>query len=656
MFKFFRNIFSLLRYLFIIVTFPAYFFYLFNLKCIVASFNMYVRAVFSDYIIKRKDRYYAGLSFVLLAFYLLIYLKFFDFIFRYIDFGAYQVYADYIYSIYFYIRYWVVKVSFFTIPFVILDEFLFKKLLNIGQGKAPGKVARYRLREKAIKEDKIFAGTSRDNKSKPLFITDEMRSLHVECVGTTGTGKSASFIFPWAYQDIKRGRGVIIIDAKGDVRFFEKLYTFHKRFNDNKQKIKFVNLGDPSFSNTYNPLFRGNAIELKDRIMGAFIWSEEFYKTRAESTLLTLLQAVENVGKTITFHDLYILLTEEMAVEELRNMVDDDFIKKQLQTKIIDDFKNIKKECAGLINNIDLLAHGGISDIVNTYNPDIDLLEVYKNNEIVYFTLPSNLIGETARAFGKMLLMDLKSTGGYVERKEAERRFFPVFIDEFAEFATEEFVGWLNKARSSGFAIHLAHQSLGDLEQVDEAFVKQVIDNTNMKIIFRVNDSETAENFAKQLGTFTTFKETERVDKSLLTQSEGFYGSIREVEEFLISPNVIKRELKRGQAIIFGKHPEMFYNIINTDYIDDPSDYEKIVLEKKDIFVNSNGLYIDRVIFGDKSINESSYIPAVSEDVNMVVNDNVDTNVNENFNEEVIDIAKVDDDSDTEEVINLLDM
>jgi hypothetical protein len=40
----------------------------------------------------------------------------------------------------------------------------------------------------------------------------------------------------------------------------------------------------------------------------------------------------------------------------------------------------------------------------------------------------------------------------------------------------------------------------------------------------------------------------------------------------------------------------------------------------------------------------------------MVVNDNVDTNVNENFNEEVIDIAKVDDDSDTEEVINLLDM
>lgn len=150
---------------------------------------MYVRAVFSDYIIKRKDRYYAGLSFVLLAFYLLIYLKFFNFIFRYIDFGAYQVYADYIYSIYFYIRYWVVKVSFFTIPFVILDEFLFKNLLNIGQGKALGKVARYRLREKAIKEDKIFAGTSRDNKSKPLFITDEMRSLHIECVGTTGTGK-----------------------------------------------------------------------------------------------------------------------------------------------------------------------------------------------------------------------------------------------------------------------------------------------------------------------------------------------------------------------------------------------------------------------------------------------------------------------------------
>lgn len=594
-----KKIFRFLRYLIIAFTLPAYFFYLFNLRCIVSSFNMYVRAVIGDYLIKRKDRYYAGLSIVLIAFYLLVYLNLFSFLFTYFEFGSYQVYADWVYRLYLYIKIWVIRVSYIAIPFVILDEIMLKKILSNEGDSAPGKLIKYRYREKAIKNGDVFAGTSRDNKVKPLYISDEMRSLHVECVGTTGTGKSASFIFPWAYQDIKRGKGVIIIDAKGDVDFFEKLYNYHNKFNkDNDQEIKFVNLGDTSFSHSYNPLFRGNAIELKDRIMGAFKWSEEFYRTRSESTLLTLLQGIDNVDKKITFHDLYLLLTEEKAVEELRNMVEDDFIKKQLQSKILDDFKSVKKECSGLINNIDLMAHGGINEIVNTYNPDVDLLEVYKNNEIVYFTLPTNLIGDTARAFGKMLLMDLKSTAGYIERKEAKKHFYPVFIDEFAEFATEEFVGWLNKARSSGFSIHLAHQSLGDLEQINKAFVKQVIDNTNIKILFRVNDSETAESFVKQLGTFSTFKETERVEKSLLTQSEGFMGSVREVEEFIISPNEIKRELKRGQALIFGKHPEMFYTLINTDFIDDLNDNLEVELseiEKDNLY---EGLNIGNVFFG----------------------------------------------------------
>src|SRR5690554_6906821 len=115
--NFIRKSFRFLRYLIITVTFPAYLFYLFNLRCIVSSFNMYVRAVFGEYVIKRKDRYYAGLSFVLLAFYLLLYLNFFEFIFRYINFGNFQGYADFVYRIYFYVRYWVTRVSYFTIPF-----------------------------------------------------------------------------------------------------------------------------------------------------------------------------------------------------------------------------------------------------------------------------------------------------------------------------------------------------------------------------------------------------------------------------------------------------------------------------------------------------------------------------------------------------------
>jgi len=124
------------------------------------------------------------------------------------------------------------------------------------------------------------------------------------------------------------------------------------------------------------------------------------------------------------------------------------------------------------------------------------------------------------------------------------------------------------------------YQSEGDLETIDPAFVKQIIDNTNLKVAGRVNHPETAENFAKQVGTRKAVKETARVNKDLLRQMEGEMGSEREVEEFIVSPNEI-RDLKIGQFVVLGKHPDNFKKIINVDYIPDP-DFEDLELVKEE--------------------------------------------------------------------------
>lgn len=575
MFYAFKKYFKRIRYLIKIITFPLYILCFLQIKSIVGLFNI-LRANFTDYMVTRKDRYYAGLSFIFIAIYIFFYFGLFEFFYQYGVFGELDIYIEEIINYYNQYKMIVIETILIILTFTIFDEAVFKQIDQV-KDTGPGKMKKNRLRKKAIKSNKIFAGTKfTDTKrlleSEKVYITDEMRSLNVDVIGTTGTGKSQSFIFPWAFQDIKRGKGCMIIDAKGDREFYEKLYAYHKKHNtENNQHIKFVNLGNVEFSNTYNPLFRGSAIELKDRIMGAFEWGDgeaRYYKSSSENVLMILLQAVESLGKTITFHDLYVLLTNKEALEELRIKLTNQFCIEQL-TSLIKDFDEMEKKCSGLINNINLIAHGGVGKIVNTYEPEIDLLNIYKENQIVYFTLPTNLIGETARAFGRMLLMDIKSLTGYIERGEAQKRFYPVFIDEFAEFATKEFVGWLNKTRSSGIAIHLAHQSLGDLEQVDEAFVKQVIDNTNMKMFFRVNDPDTAEKLANYLGTQTTEKETIRVNKSLLSDFEGEMGSIREVEEYQVNPNIFKSGLKRGQAVFNAKHPSNQLYLINTDYLED---------------------------------------------------------------------------------------
>jgi hypothetical protein len=569
---------GLLKYLIISLTLPSYFFYLWHFKSIVAIWNMYIRGLFDkSFVTSRQDMFWARMACGLIIFYAFVTLQpvkealKVPFIYKLVYNLIYQHYTLYsIIAFMFNITViWVKKTTLIAIIYILFDQYVLNHLNSLGLAtKDVKKSARESYREKAIERKQIFVGVDL-KKGKPLYLTDEHRKLHVEIVGTTGTGKSESAILPWSYQDIRAGKGVIIIEAKGSVDFCEKLYTLYK--NDGcKQRFYFCNLSDPENSNTYNPIIRGSSYELKDRIIGAFDWSEQYYKTRSESTLLSILRAVESAGKKITFQDLYLIFTEPRICNDLYRQVKDEFIKWTLGSRVLGDWDHVQKDCQGLIAKLNLMAQGGVASIMNTYAPDIDLLDVYRNNEIVYFCLPTNLMGETAKAFGRMLLMDLRSTAGYIELGQAERHFFPAFIDEFAEFASPEFVTWLNKSRSTGIAIHIAHQSYGDLKQVNPSFVQQVTDNTNVKMVFRVNDSDTAEAFSKQLGTKTVWKETSQIDRSLLFKRQGDKGSLREVEEFAVHPNIIKGKLPMGHALIFGKHPKSFDKLVQTDYIPDP--------------------------------------------------------------------------------------
>ena len=622
---------KLIRYIIKTFTLPAYALVVLNYNIIISMFNLTIRSYitsmwndkFEEYKKKRKDKYFAYFGFIFIFISFVLFSGLFDRMFYFLNeyiFNYRNVFDDMFYYLYIYNDYIEIgrNLFIFHLFFVPIEKFLFQKYYADIDLKPPLLVKKF-LRWFARKQGKIYIGTVSNKVKKEfktnnpfkkhIFLSDEQRSLHTDVAGTTGTGKSASMIFPWFFQDIKRNRGGIIIDAKGDLDFFDKINSYQKKHTDNDNTVKLINLADKSFSNSYNPILRGNATEIKDRIMGAFRWENEYYKAQAEKTLIILLKATEHLNKKLTFHDLYVLLTDKQAVKGLLSKVTSDLIADQIDNEILNDFQRMKEETTGLRNNIYMLAYGdgdkeGLDEVINTYNPDIDFLESYKNNEIVYITLPTNLIGQTARAFGKMLLMDLKSTGGYIEQNQIERKFYPVFIDEFAEFATEEFVGWLNKARSSGFRIHIAHQSLGDLEQVNDSFVKQVVDNTNIKMVFRMNDSNSVENYVSQLGTFKTVKETERVSKNLVTQEEDNVGSLRETDEFIVSPNTIKN-LKQGQAMIFGRHPDTFQTIVNTDYLPDIEPVKAELVKAENKF---DGLNIDKIKEEfDKDISKGNY-------------------------------------------------
>jgi len=62
-------------------------------------------------------------------------------------------------------------------------------------------------------QSQVFLGV--DDKGSPIFLTDRARSMHLHVLGQTGSGKTKSVIEPLLFQDLRRRRGVCVIDGKG---------------------------------------------------------------------------------------------------------------------------------------------------------------------------------------------------------------------------------------------------------------------------------------------------------------------------------------------------------------------------------------------------------------------------------------------------------
>lgn len=338
-----------------------------------------------------------------------------------------------------------------------------------------------RAREKTG-DSKVYLGTSYWH-GKPCYLSDEMRLMHTHVVGSTGVGKTESVLLTLLGQDIKRGKGAVIIDAKGDLELLAKIRG-HVESAGRTQDFFFFSLSNPEISSTYNPLLRGNASQIKDKLIGASEWGDEFYKKKAEEAALTLLRPMIEIGRKPKFRDLYYLLTDINNLKTFKNEVGEGLMYHDLDV-MEHRFGDHSKFLSGLIADLALIAKSEFSALVDVDQAEIDLLKVYEENKIVYFSLNTQGFEETAKRFGRLILQDLKTVSNEIQtqKDEGERHFFPVFVDEFSSFTYENFIEFLNKGRGAGFAITLLHQSLADLATRRSTFQQQILENTNIKSI-----------------------------------------------------------------------------------------------------------------------------------------------------------------------------
>lgn len=419
---------------------------------------------------------------------------------------------------------------------------------------------------------------------KEVILTEKNLNYHTQVIGGSGAGKT-NLIKNIITDKIFMNSGLIFLDLKAD---FETINWIAKAANaaGRNEQLRILSLSEPEISANYNPMKRGSVSELHSKIMNSMKWSEEYYRKASSQALhkaLTLLcERRDRYDLEFDLVDLYEVVSFSGRAERTLNAhqfssetteVAREHIE-YLRTK--DGFKTIQ----GLSTDLYNLTRSAAGPMLrlNPEMPEIDLFDSIRRGEIVYFLMDSMSDKESSEMLGRILLQDIIQTTGQIYNQVAENDRIPtqVIIDEFASFATPNFIDFINRARGAGIGVMVAHQSRGDLREVSENFCDRLERNCATKLIFGTDNDEDAEYFASMVGTQTTVKDTMQMEQGFFMKEETGLISRREVEEFIIHPNVIKN-LGQGQLLRVSRLVDIGFNLTKVFVAPEFKDVEPIV-------------------------------------------------------------------------------
>jgi hypothetical protein len=389
---------------------------------------------------------------------------------------------------------------------------------------------------------------------------------HIHVLGQPGAGKSV-FLRNIYAQKIATGSGLMMMDLKADIEVCGEIVALCKRFG-RLEDLQIIDLSRPEISCGYNPLIRGNASELKDKLMSTIEWSEPYYKKMAERYLLNIMRALVELRDQShlipTLKDVHLALSTPKALITLASQLPDSG--EAIRNELIELSEELKKKesrqaLTGIKTDIEVMLRSEFGTILTSPN-SLDLVETMKSGKLLYILLDGQTYGETAVRFGQILLAELRSASGHIVSNlvKNKRPRFTVIIDEFSDLVSSGemarvFTGFLNRSRGSGIGVIIAHQSLGDFDDPNTA--KQVIDCTETLFSFVQKDPDTCETLSGIAGTKEHWETTEQIEGSFLPQTATGRGTRKWVHGFLIHPNTFKT-LGIGEAVYVAKKPTRF--------------------------------------------------------------------------------------------------
>ena len=389
---------------------------------------------------------------------------------------------------------------------------------------------------------------------------DKRGNVNVLVVGGSGSGKSASYSIPNAYQLLG---SYVFTDPKGEL--YDKTAGYLKQHG---YKIKVLNLVHPQYSDGYNPLMHVASEIDVDVIAHTIVkgqksadsTSDPFWDDSAETLLKALIY--------------YLLATRPEEEQNLASCAElvraansngGSNLLTELMSQLPYDhparmnYKSIEiapeKTYSSILSTLQSkLGKFDSKDIAELTSTDtIDFEEIGKEKTAVYVISPDThtTYNFLLTIFFAQMIQQLYDFADNNGGKLSVPTYF--ILDEFANIGQiPDFDQKISTSRSRKISFSVILQNLDQLEAIYDKSYETIIGNCDTHLFLGSNSQKTVEYFSKALGEKTINHNSTSVNRDKQHHKQGYSNSDQIMARALMTPDELRR-MDNDLCIIFVK-------------------------------------------------------------------------------------------------------
>ena len=390
---------------------------------------------------------------------------------------------------------------------------------------------------------------------------DKIGNVNVLVVGGSGSGKSASYSIPNAYQMLG---SYVFTDPKGEL--YDKTAGYLKA---NGYEIKVLNLVKPQDSDGYNPLMHISSEIDVDIIANTIVkgqktgdgGSDPFWDDSAEMLLKALIY--------------YLIATRPEEEQNLASCA--ELVRaansnggSNLLTELISklpydhparmNYKSIEiapeKTYSSILSTLQSkLGKFDSKEIAEVTSTDTINFEEIGNKKTAVYVISSDT--HTAYDFLLTIFFSqmIQQLYNFADANENKRLKVPTYfiLDEFANIGkVPDFDKKISTSRSRGISFSVILQNLDQLEAVYEKSYETIMGNCDTHVFLGSNSYKTVEYFSKALGEKTIERDSISINKDRQYFRTGLSKSDQVMARALMTPDELRR-MDNDLCIIFEK-------------------------------------------------------------------------------------------------------